>query len=231
MTCEIPVPGPATAKDWKHAEVGTTRYPGKNHPGLGAWLHKTFCPPNGKCADPMIGAGGLWLEVPLPNELYGCDVNEEALMLADQNAWPCRADEGNAETWRPPCEVDFVMFSPPYPQSHTSGATEHQKQIRESKNLHAMQGFKCEPPDMLKVYKQVRSYCAGPMCVIVRNRIVKGVENDWVGLQTELVRSAGWELVDLLWRDLVRPTGFQQWKLSRDPNTPWIKREWVIVAR
>lgn len=227
---EIPVKGPAHPTDWAETAPGTTRYPGRNHPELGWWLVHEFCPPGGACADPMIGAGGLWLDVPSTLPLCGCDVNAEAVRLARINAAPALLEVANAETWEPPGAVDFVMFSPPYPQSHTSGATAHQREIREKKNLHAMQEFKSSPPDLLKVYRQVLTYCRGKMCVIVRNSIRRGKETDWVQKQAELIEEAGWLDIQMWWRDLARPSGYQQWKVARDPNTPWIKEEWVIVA-
>lgn len=234
LGAEIPVPGHATSKDWVGTTPGTTRYPGRNHPRLGQWLVETFCPYRGVCADPMIGAGGLWLNADVKGQvqfIYGCDVNPDAVWRAKRNV-PCPSSisVASAETWRPPHDADLVMFSPPYPQAHSAGKTAHQIEMRERQGLHAMQEFAHPFPDLLKVYKQVREYCVGRMLVIVRNRIVNGEENDWIYQQAELVREAGWDFIQMWWRHLERPTGYQQWKLARDPNTPWIRHEWVIEA-
>jgi hypothetical protein len=83
---------------------------------------------------------------------------------------------------------------------------------------------------MLAVYRQIRTYCYGLMCVVLRNRILKGKEVDEVGVHVEWMREAGWRIVETLRRDLLRPTGYQQWKVARDPSTPWIRWEYVVVA-
>lgn len=229
---EIPVPGHATSKDWSGTTPGTTRYPGRNHPRLGEWLVANFCPPGGSCADPMIGTGGLWLNLDQTHELHGCDVSEQAIRLAAGNVHPATLEVANAETWTPACKhVNFVAFSPMYPQAHSAGRSAHQIEMRERQGLHAMQEFKHPFPDLMKVYQQVRTYCTGVMCVIVRNRIVRGEETNWVYEQASLMFRAGWVHQQLWWRNLERPTGYQQWKLARDPRTPWIQKEYVIAAR
>ncbi len=232
---EIPIQGPATAKDWKGCAPGTTRYPGRNHPRVGAWLanrYRLLC-----ClqADPMIGAGGLWLRTySLPP--LGCDASTQAVELAHQNLnfkvlpdkWVTVA---RAETWTPDSRrVGLVMLSPPFAQNHSSEATAHQKEIRERKNLHAVQEFSSEMPDMIRGYTQFRSYCKGKMVVILRNRISKVQEVDEIGPQIDLMRMARWNVLGVHPRDLLRPTGYQQWKVAKDSSTPWIRWEWAVVA-
>lgn len=218
---EIPHPGLATAKDMAGAE----KWPGRNHPRAGLWLWDHYGRPE-RVADPMFGAGALWLHVDVPVE----DAEIE------------RGGK-DARTWRPPQPVDFVMFSPPFRQSHSSGQTEHQREIRERKGLHAMQEFGASPGNigrmkggyyqaMLDVYRQVRSYTAstGLMVVILRNYIRRGDERDEVGDHVKLMTLAGWYVLGAHPR-VLRPTGYTQWKLARDPSTPWIKNEWAVVAR
>jgi hypothetical protein len=103
----------------------------------------------------------------------------------------------------------------------------------ERRGLHSMQAFSMRPPDMLLVYSHIKAYLepSGTMVVILRNRIQKGEEVDAVGNQIALMRFAGFELVGAHGRDLVRPTGYQQWKVAKDPTVPWVRWEWAVVAR
>ncbi|MFA6093992.1 MAG: hypothetical protein WC986_13720 [Elusimicrobiota bacterium] len=235
---EIPVPGLATAVDWGGCAPGTTDYPGRNHPGMGAWLWEKYRPAVGTtAADPMIGVGGLWLQTDA--FVLGCDVCSDAVKLAEQNLEQYGfLDVAPAETWRPdppssPYRIPLAMFSPIYQQSHSSGASEHQQEIRREKRAAAVQQFEARFPDMRKVYANVGSWIApgGVMIVILRNRIENGRERDEIADHVRMMRETGWVVAGAHPRDLERPTLFQQWKVARDPETPWIRWEWAIVAR
>src|SRR5436190_1752258 len=82
----VPVPGLAHAVHWRETEPGSIRARGKNHPLAGAWLVSRYCPPGGNCADPMIGVGGLWLNVPpsAVGAIYGAEC-EQLGVLAERN--------------------------------------------------------------------------------------------------------------------------------------------------
>jgi hypothetical protein len=238
---EIPVRGPATARDWKG--MTGVKLPGRNHPKLGEWIWTNYDTEEKKCeclgVDPFIGAGGLWLET--NHTVTGCDINPDAVRAARMNlaedsslTTTASVDDivrANAETWVPTRTCHFAMFSPPFAQNHSAGATEHQQRIIQEKHLHTMQAFSSPMPNMLRVYSQVRGYCKGFMCVILRNRIWKGEEVDEVGTQVRLMQLVGWTIVGVHPRDLVRPTGYQAWKLAKDPAMPWIRWEWVVVAK
>ena len=230
---EIPHPGLATAKDLAALDPSLRRWPGRNHPRAGQWLRARYSSWNSTCADPMYGAGCLWIGDP-PRRVIGADIE-----IASPRS------QGNARTWAPPCGslVDLVLFSPPFLQNHSAGATEHQQEIREAKGLHTMQEFgvtvgnlgRLKAPDfwlgMADVYRQVLTYtkAAGRMVVILRNYIRRGQEVDEIGDHLALMREASWEIEGAHPRAL-RPTGYQQWKVARDPSTPWIRTEWAIVA-
>lgn len=82
------------------------------------------------------------------------------------------------------------------------------------------------------IYTQIKSYTApnGRMVVILRNRISKGVEVDEVGHHMQVMTLRGWVVMGAHPRQL-RPTGYTQWKVAKDPKTPWIQTEWAVVAR
>lgn len=230
---EIPFPGLATARDGENVVEELRKWPGRNHPRAGRWLWERYAGIEIESADPMYGAGALWaamLCAPLQfNEV------ERAVV-------PC-CDHADARSWSPPrSPVDFTMFSPPFLQNHSAGKTAYQVALRDRKGLHAMQQFGAAPgnlgsmkeaefwPAMAAVYRQVRTYTSGTMVVILRNRIKKGVEVDVVGRHVAEIRWAGWRVEGAHPRAL-RPTGYQQFKVARDPNTPWIRTEWAVVAR
>ena len=86
---------------------------------------------------------------------------------------------------------------------------------------------------MGSVYESVSEYVNpdGHVVVILRNRIRQGLEVDEVGRHISLIQERGLNPVGVHFRDLVRPTGYQAWKLARDPNLPWIRYEWAVVAK
>lgn len=247
----VPVPGLATAATWRGAVSGTTRAPGKNHPIAAAWLVDRYCPPGGVCVDPMIGTGGLWLRASRDRigALYGCEVEESLYELGRGNVGGrgfrvSGVECSDARRWEPPAPADLVLFSPPFLQNHSSGATAHQQRIRERKSLHTMQQFGTSPDNlgrrrkgefwvaMSEVYARVADYLGpgGRAVVILRNRIRQGVELDEVGRHIGLMRGAGLVPAGVHPRDLERPTGYQAWKVARDPRTPWVRHEWAVVA-
>lgn len=228
---EIPAPGLATAKDMDPF----ADWPARNHPRMGAWLREKYLKPGKLAADPMYGAGALWASW---RPHYACDVEPAAY-----RGGACQT--GDARTWRPPCLMDLVKFSPPYLQNHDSGKSEHQKQLVESKGLTAMQAFGNSPGNlgrmhpreffiaMRQVYEIVRTYisCTGRMIVILRDMIRSGQGLDHVGRHIGQMRFAGWHVEGVHPRDLERPTGMMQWKVSSDPETPWTRYEWAVVCR
>lgn len=229
---EIPHPGLATSKDWAGHQAEARRWPGRNHPRAGQWLRERYSRPDDYCADPMAGVGGLWIGVPKRRVEY-CEIEKS----------PATIRQHDARTWRPFLDADLVMFSPPFLQNHSAGAGEHQQEIRNRKGLHSMQEFgasegnlgRMKPaefwPAMLDVYRQVRTYTtnSGVMVVILRNMIRQGHEVQHVGEHVRMMRAAGWNPYGAHPRTL-RPTGYTQFKVARDPSTPWIKTEWAIVA-
>jgi hypothetical protein len=86
---------------------------------------------------------------------------------------------------------------------------------------------------MGQVYANVYRYVkrTGYVIVILRNRILQGRETDEIGRHLALLRSKGFAIVGVHARDLQRPTGYQAWKVAKDPNIPWIRYEWAVVAR
>ncbi len=248
----VPVVGHATSATWRNAVPGTTRAPGKNHPDLGAWLLQLYCSDAAICVDPMFGSGGLWINAPLERvgHLEGCEIEASLSSIGRSNARSRRFRSAevacnDAATWTPSCQPDVVLFSPPFLQNHSSGATEKQKLIREKKALHTMQEFGAHPENLGRkkpsefwagmdaVYKNIASYIrpSGVALVILRNRIRSGQEVDEVGRHIGALRGAGFSIPGVHARDLERPTGYQAWKLARNPATPWIRYEWVVVAQ
>lgn len=231
---EIPYPGLCTAKDLEGMVPDKKRWPGRNDPRAGAWLYARYGGGDFRCADPMYGVGQLWLKVPTRN-LVAVEL-EPSLV----DSWVQRAD---ARTWQPINRQDLVMFSPPFLQNHSAGATAHQHEIRDRKGLHAMQAFGVSDGNlgsmradefwraMLDVYCCVYEYTkiSGHMVVILRNLIRQGLEVDIVGQHVSLMRNHGWSILGAHPRAL-RPTGYQQWKVARNASTPWIKTEWAVVA-
>lgn len=248
----IPVPGLATAATWQGTVPGTSRAPGKNHPEAGAWLVHQYCPPMGICVDPMAGSGGLWVKVQRQRvgSLYACEIEESLYSLCSQNLklknfGSSSVACSDAREWKPAKKANLVLFSPPFLQNHSSGATEHQRNIRERKSLHTMQEFGTHPDNlgrkkavefwqgMSSVYSSVSKYLnpTGYAIVILRNRIRHGQEIDEIGRHISLMHQEGLKPIGAHVRDLVRPTGYQAWKLARNPNLPWIRYEWAIVSR
>lgn len=252
LLAAIPVSGFATAATWRGMTSGTTRAPGKNHPLAGAWLIDQYCPEDGVCVDPMFGAGGLWIkaDVTRVGSLEGCEIEGTLCGLGrsnlQQQSLKC-ADLSHADAvaWRPRRSPDLVLFSPPFLQNHSAGSNAHQQAIRERKSLHSMQEFGghvenlgTKKPDaywdsIARLYENVSSYVnrRGSVVVILRNRILRGCEIDEVGRHINLMRAAGLTITGAHVRDLVRPTGYQAWKVARDPNIPWIRYEWAIAAQ
>ncbi|MBI4863478.1 MAG: hypothetical protein HY815_24920 [Candidatus Riflebacteria bacterium] len=198
---------------------GSMRAPGKNHPLVGAWLVTRWAQPGGVCADPMIGVGGLWLRTNgTVGRLYGCEIEPGLCALARDNlpAGVLVLSQGDARSWKPPEPVNMVLFSPPFLQNHSAGATAHQQEIRERKRLHTMQEFGSDPANlgstksqgfwsgMGLIYKQARLYLAGGghLAVVLRNRIRKRRETNEVGEHIRLIRGAGFDLVGVHPRDL-----------------------------
>jgi hypothetical protein len=248
----VPVPGLAHAATWSGTAPGTTRAPGKNHPLAGAWLVDQYCPSGGVCADPMFGIGGLWVKVSLKKvgALHGCEIESALCDLGRVNLKPLdihltSLSHSNAIKWRPKTKADLILFSPPFLQNHSAGSTAHQQNIRERKSLHTMQEFGSHPENLgrkkkeefwiglASVYENISCYIKhnGHMVVILRNRILHGRETDEVGRHINLMRSAGFKIIGVHPRDLVRPTGYQAWKFAKDPSMPWIRYEWAVVAR
>jgi hypothetical protein len=248
----IPVPGMANTSTWRGTAPGTTRAPGKNHPDVGAWLVNRYCPPEGVCVDPMIGSGGLWVKVSSSHlgTLQACEVEESLCHLSRENIKLRKFRLANVECsdareWKPSHLADLVLFSPPFLQNHSSGATAHQQNIRERKSLHTMQEFGAHPDNLGRknsidfwngmgaIYAGIREYVKpkGYVIVILRNRIRHAQEVDEIGQHISLMRSKGLCPIGSHARDLVRPTGYQAWKLARNPGLPWIKYEWAIVTQ
>lgn len=123
----------------------------------------------------------------------------------------------------------LVAFSPQYPQSHDAGKNEHQTRMRDEKGDHAIQGFSGPGADMPAVYRNIASWGYPRLAVVVRNRIVDGEKTTWVAQQNEMILDAKWHHVEWFWR-AVYPTRWQQAKLKRDPSTPVITREYILVA-
>ncbi len=250
----IPVPGLASAATWQGTALGTTRAPGKNHPQVGAWLVERYCRGRRICVDPMLGAGGLWLrttKTSLGNaSLQGCEIEETLYGLAKMNIETGNYRSTNlfcadALEWEPSDDASLVLFSPPFLQNHSAGATKHQIEIMERKSLHTMQEFGKSPKNigrrtpsefwksMAILYKNIHRYLHRNGCVVVilRNRIKNGTEIDEIGRHINLMMESGLVPVAVHPRELLRPTGYQAWKLARNPDLPWVKYEWVVVAQ
>jgi hypothetical protein len=248
----IPIRGLATAATWRGTVSGTTRAPGKNHPLAGAWLVERYCPEGGICADPMFGTGGLWVKAPIErfSALHGCEIESHLHELGRRNLTHLEIDatgilNADAREWAPAEPADLVLFSPPFLQNHSAGATAHQREICERKALHTVQEFGAHPDNlgrkkphefwesMSLVYGAVSGYVreGGHVVVILRNRIRDGREIDEVGRHIKLIQASGLDLLGVHSRDLERPTGYQAWKVARNPSIPWVRYEWAVVAR
>lgn len=202
------------------------RWPGRNHPEVGRWLAETYTKPGDWIVDPMCGVGQMWLSAPKDRHYF---IFEREWSAQDIRK-PRPVWNGNAET----CHLEkiipaLVAFSPPYPQSHNAGATEHQIRMRDEKGDHAIQGFKGPGADMPRVYANIASWGYPRLAVVMRNRIVEGQETQWVLDNAEMIKAAGWTNFEWFWR-FVYPTRWQQAKLKRDPSTPVIDKEWIVVA-
>lgn len=198
------------------------RYPGRNSPDIGKWLAEAYTEPGDWIMDLMCGVGQMWLSAPT-NRNYD---------LSDQNLEAARGIDAavrNAETMRSRVPPALVAFSPQYPQAHSSGKNERQVQMRERKSDHAIQGFTGPGADMPKVYANIASWGHPRLAVVVRNRILEGEETFWSIQNANMIHVAGWTKIDTFWRH-VYPTRWQQAKLKRDPKTPVIDREYILVA-
>ncbi len=222
---EIPAPGLPTAKHFG----GLPAWPGRNHPTMGAWLEKQHGGGNRLYADPFWGVGALWYNA--GGHIQGCEIEAD----------PLRGVQGDARYWRPRYrDCDLVMFSPPYLQNHDSGQGD-----AVAKSWQAIQAFGDHPCNlasfppreffiaMRQVYENVRTYTrdTGRMVVILRDMIRNGQGLDHVGRHIGQMKFAGWDIVGAHPRDLERPTCAMAIKVARDPETPWTRYEWAIVAR
>lgn len=214
---------------------GTMDQPGRNHPGLANWLLEMVERELGfqdhyyDVADPFVGAGFWWCQRPGHVRVHGCDLREEAMLLARQNGVSAVCER--AERWTPPVPPALIAFSPPYPNcEHSSGKSEKQIAMRMKKHLMAMET--CPGTrNLLPVFLQVASYRgAAPVAVIVRNWIEKGREVDWVSEVEQSMRFAGLGQVERFWRRLL-PGPTTQWKLKSGAQKIWVDKEIVLVAR
>lgn len=234
---ELAIPVRAKPADYDGSHHLTKEWPGRNHPDIGRWLIEQYRR-DGVVVDPMIGVGAMWLGAFdgwgsfRGARVMGCERTAKGAHIAGFNLIGANVVHADAEWWRPPkmVQVDLVAFSPSFPQAHSAGNTEHQKRMIKEKSDYAIQDLG-PMPDLAQVYRTIASYHpAGPVAVIVRNHIRDGVEVDWIGEQRRLLCAAGYGEIESYWRRVL-PTRWQQAKLSRDPSTPWIKREVVLVAR
>ncbi len=208
------------------------RYPGRNSPDIGKWLAETYTKPGDWIVDPMCGVGQMWLSAPRDRSYIFYDQNRDAVGMAGQLPLVRTIAIGSAENLKVqiiPGKNCLVAFSPPYPQAHDAGRNDHQVQMRDEKGDHAIQGFSGPSVDMPKVYANIASWDHPRLAVVVRNRIVEGQEVCWASENYRLILRAGWTNVDWFWR-FVYPTRWQQAKLKRDPTTPVISREYILVA-
>jgi hypothetical protein len=165
---------------------GTEKQVGRNNPHIGVWLIRELAgiAPHRRIADPMCGAGQLWLNALQEDPsvvIYGCDIAPERVQLARLNG--IVAEDGWAQEWTPPgaVDVDLIAFSPIYPNcDHDSGANERQQELIKKKGLHAMQRIE-GTRNLLPVFLHLQTYRhRAPVAVIARNAIEKQVEVDWV---------------------------------------------------
>lgn len=254
----VPYPGAATSADWKFCVEGTSKAAGKNHPKAGGWLAQKYLGENGTAADPMLGVGGLWLNAgEQVSTLHGADCEAPLTQMAVENLGRAGIDavvwNESGRNWVPrnpetgkPVKVSLAMFSPPFRQNHSAGATEHQQEIIRVKNLHQVQAFGQSDDNfanldeiaywaaMWEVYARAAAYLApgGHMVVILRNMIRNGAELDIVGRHLKVAASmTGLEVLGAHPRDLERPTGYQAWKVAKDATVRWVRIEWAIVLR
>jgi len=211
------------------------KYPGRNHPDIGKWLVETYTKPGDWIVDPMCGVGQMWLITPRNRPIAFSDhCNDAHDIMLSRAAVGITMQFSSAETVRPwpfirRQHIGLVAFSPPYPQSHNAGATEHQIKMRDEKGDHAIQGFEGLPPDMPRVYANIASWGHPTLAVVLRNKIELGKETCWVEQNAAMIHAAGYTHLEEFWR-FVYPTRWQQAKLKRDPTTPVIDREWILVA-
>jgi hypothetical protein len=210
--------------------AGTMDQPGRNHPGLGAWLYENICRPanqEGYIVDPMCGAGFLWSTMKNGPSVIGCDIDVSRVRLARDNG--LLAVQARAEDWDPgDRHACMVAFSPIYPNcGHDSGNVT--SDIVERKKLGASQKIE-GTTGLLRVFLQIATYCyRAPVCVIVRNWIEAGEEFDWVSEVEQSMHFTGFE-VERFWRRLL-PGPFTQMKLRSGKQTKWVDREFVLVGR
>ena len=266
----VPFPGPADSQEWLGTAPGTTRIPGRNRPPVGAWIFDHYF--EGRdgivCSDPMVGAGCLWnwIAPARIKKLWGVDCEAATITVAQANLADFRTEiaRGDARSWKPwkirmkkgengedtPVihrpQMHLVMTSHPFPQSHSSGGTKHQQEIRERKNLHAMQEFGTSPSNIANMKTEADRWCAilqtyarireslrpdGISAVILRNHVKGQVEQPEVEKHIWAMRMAGLTPFRAHPRDLVRPAFYEQAKLSKNPDYVWTRLEWVITAR
>lgn len=222
-----------------NAPSGLQEFPGRNDSRYGAWMLSTLIPGTSSpvVADPMCGGGQLWLLRGKDVSVVGCELKAERVAVA--RAGGIQAECGEAESWTPPCVPDLVGFSPPYPNcDHSSGSTDHQKDLVASKGLQSMQAIE-QVPCMWRVFAQIATYAdKAPVAVICKNYVqgTKGLgkkgqaEVDWVSELAASMAMAGLGEVTRYWRK-VPPGPTEQWKLARDPSHRVVTREYVLVAR
>lgn len=252
----------ATSKDWRFCVPGTTQERGKNHPRLGDWLlcrYRDFSLkdlPN--AADPFCGVGGLWLDTAGQiRSLLLVDCEQSLVDMASKNVaaripWlPTIAWRDDARSLRslPPGheQVDLVMTSPPFRQSHMAGMNEKQQRLMQEKRIYNVQGFRCSEGNlgniffskqenyfdaMQLVYERLRTLIRpdGYLFLVLRNFVRNNEEVDEVGAHLVRLRRVGFRPVRVHPR-MLRPTFYMQSHISKDPNRPWISTEWSLVLR
>lgn len=232
---ELPISTKLRRADYDAMAPASKEYPGRNHPGLGEYLAERFVRPGGCIVDPMMGVGQMWLRARQRGfHVIGCDQVRRAVELANANLHGGAPviRHARAEGWQPEelRRVDLVGFSPPYPKIHDAGKCATQVADVKRKGLHASQAFEGPPPDLPRVYANIARYHPrGPVAVILKNYIEAGREIDWLAEQADLLRGAGYPLFEIVWRKV--PMGrYQNIKLKRDPATPVVRKEQVLIA-
>lgn len=220
------------------APPGLQDLPGRNNPAVGLWLIETFCAGIREpvVADCMVGGGQLWMSRPDGVRVIGCEKVARRVDIARANG--INAFQGEAETWECPLVPHLVAFSPPYPNcDHNSGATEHQKQLVESKGLQSMQAIE-GVPCMWRVFANIARWRGdAPVAIIVKNYIQEQIEVDWAGEMASSMVMAGLGQVDAyFYRVKSGPT--ETWKVARGEFSARtgkkhrvIDREIILVAR
>jgi len=180
--------------------------------------------------------------------LYGADIEQNCVDIARKNltGHPAQIEVGDAVAWVPETEVDLVLTSHPFAQSHSSGATEHSRGIREKKGFHNADGFGPNPANIANFrreedrwtaiylsYRRIRESLRrdGVAVVILRNYIRNRQEQPEVEKHIGTMCMAGLRPVVGYPRDLVRPVSYNQWKVAADPTFPWVRLEWAICCR